>query len=304
MNSRLQGLIAATHTPFLADGELNLSAVEKQADHLLRTGVSGVFIGGSTGESQSLTVAERLALAQRWSEVVRNSSLRLIVHVGSNCLADSRALASQAQSLGVAAISAVAPSYFKPKSLETLIACCEQIAGAAPSLPFYYYDIPPMTGVYLPMADFLDMAAERIPTLAGLKFSNFDLMMYQRCLHSRDGRFDVPWGIDEYLLAALAVGAIGAVGSSYNFATPIYTRMMAAFSTGDLATARIEQYRSVRLIQLLAEFGYMAASKSVMAALGVDVGLARLPNANLTVDQHAQLLANLERLGFFDSVRV
>ena len=149
-----------------------------------------VFIGGSTGESHSLTVEERLALARRWSEVVRGTNLRLIVHVGSNCLADARALAAQAQSLRAAAISAFAPSYFKPNSLDALIACCAEIAGAAPSLPFYFYDIPALTGVRFSMPEFLDVAADRIPTLAGIKFTNADLMAYQRCLHTQEGRFD------------------------------------------------------------------------------------------------------------------
>src|SRR3954468_21447917 len=113
MMAKLHGLVAATHTPFDAEGELNLAVVEKQAAHLLRVGVGAVFIGGTTGESHSLTVDERLALAKRWGEVVKGLQLRLVVHVGSNCIVDGRTLASQAQSLGVAAIAALAPSYFK-----------------------------------------------------------------------------------------------------------------------------------------------------------------------------------------------
>jgi N-acetylneuraminate lyase len=104
-------------------------------------------------------------------------------------------------------------------------------------------------------------------------------------------------------LAALAVGAKGAVGSSYNFAAPVYQRVMAAFAKGDLATARAEQFRSVQLIELLASFGYMAAAKAVMGYLGVDVGLPRLPNTALTDEQRAELKTQLERLGFFDWVR-
>lgn len=303
MTSKLHGLVAATHTPFLADGQLNLPAVERQAEHLLRTGVNAVFVGGSTGESHSLTVAERLALAQRWSDVVRGSALRLVVHVGSNCIADARALAAQAQALGATAIAALAPSYFKPGSLDALVACCAEIAGAAPALPFYFYDIPTMTGVHLPMPEFLPKAADRIPTLAGIKFTNSNLMAYQQCLHTQDGRFDVLWGTDEYLLAALALGATGAVGSSYNFAAPIYNRLIAALAKGDLARARTEQFRSVQLIELLAGFGYLAAAKAVMGLLGVNVGPPRLPNMNLVPEETARLKTSLERLGFFDWVR-
>ena len=300
MNAKLTGLVAATHTPFHPDGGLNLAAVEKQAEHLVRSGVNGVFIGGTTGESHSLTADERLALAKRWSEVVKGSKLRLVVHVGSNCLADGRTLASQAQELGATAIAALAPSYFKPKSMDDLVACCSELASAAPALPFYYYDIPVMTGLQHSMPEFLAVASDRIPTLAGIKFTNPDQMAYQRCLRAQDGKFDIPWGMDECLLSALALGAVGAVGSSYNFAAPLYNRIILTFSRGDLATARAEQYRSVRLIQLLAEFGYMAAAKAVMGFRGVEVGPARLPNGNLLPEQREKLRAKLEQIGFFD----
>src|SRR5688572_32020682 len=165
--NKLHGLIAATHTPFHPDGSLNLAVVETQAAHLLRNGVKTVFIGGTTGESSSLTVEERLALAKRWSEVARGTEIKVIVHVGGNCIADARALAAQAQQLGATAISALSPSYFKPRSLQTLIACCADIASAAPDIPFYYYDIPSLTGVSFPMAEFLCGGRDRIPNLAG-----------------------------------------------------------------------------------------------------------------------------------------
>ncbi len=300
MTTRLLGLVAATHTPFGAGGELNLTAVEKQAGHLLQGGVTAAFVAGTTGESLSLTVEERLALARRWTEVARGSALRVVVHVGANCLADARALAAHAQSVGAAAVAAVAPSYFKPASVDALAACCQAVAAAAPGLPFYYYDIPGMSGVRVPAAELLAVASDRIPTLAGAKFTNPDLAAYQRCLHAAGGRFDVPWGLDECLLAALAVGATGAVGSTYNFAAPLYQRLLAAFGRGDLPAARAEQYRAVRLIDLLAGYGFLAATKAVMGLLGVAVGPPRLPNTDLTAEQRDRLGADLHALGFFD----
>jgi N-acetylneuraminate lyase len=303
MPRKLTGLVVAVHTPFLPDGQLNLAAVERQAEHLHGQGVRIVFIGGTTGESHSLSVDERMALTCRWSEVFRGSGLRLVVHVGSNCLADARTLAAHAQDLGAEAIAALAPSYFKPRTLDDLIACCAQIAGAAPQLPFYYYDIPVLTGVRFSMPEFLAIASRRIPTLAGIKFTNQDMMVYQQCLHAAEGRFDIPWGVDEQLLAALAMGATGAVGSSYNFAAPLYLRLMAAFAAGDLQAARVEQFRSVQLIDLLAGYGYMAAAKATMGFLGVDVGPARLPLTSLSPEAVGRLRVDLERLGFFVWIR-
>lgn len=299
----LCSLVAATHTPFRPDGSLHLPVVEKQAAHLLASGVRFAFIGGTTGESASLTVEERLALARRWMEVTQGTDLRVVVHVGANCLADARALAAQAGQLGAAAISALAPSYFKPRSLDLLIACCADIAAAAPATPFYYYDIPVLTGVSFPMTDFLAQAPARIPTLAGLKFTNPDLMAYQLCLRVAGGNWDLPFGVDEHFLGALAMGARGAVGSGYNFAAPIYLRLMKAFAAGDLAAARTEQFRGVQLVQLLAGHGYMGAAKAVMGMLGVEVGPPRLPNATLTPDQVRTLRNQLEALGFFGWIR-
>lgn len=300
---KLHGLVAATHTPFDAAGDLNLPAVERQAQHLSAAGVQAVFVGGTTGESQSLTVDERLALARRWADALRGSPLGLVVHVGSNCLADARTLAAQAQTLNAAAVSALAPSHFRPGSVDALVACCAEIAAAAPGVPFYYYDFPALTGVRLPVPEFLDVAPPRLPTLAGVKFTNPDLAAYLRCLRADGGRFDALWGMDECLLAALAFGAAGAVGSTYNFAAPIYRRMLSAFTAGDWAAARLEQHRSVRLVDLLAGVGYMAAAKAVMGFLGVDVGPARLPNGNLTAEQCSRLRGSLDEMGFFDWVR-
>ena len=296
----LHGLVVAAHTPFHADGSLNLDVVEKQATSFLQHDVTKVFIGGTTGECTSLTVEERRALAQRWLEVARGTELKVIVHVGSNCLGDARVFAAQAQQLGAIAISAFAPSYFKPRNLDALIACCAEIANAAPETPFYFYDIPSLTGVSFPMHEFLAQAPARIPTLAGIKFTNADLMAYQFALHADGGRWDVPFGVDEHFLGALAMGARGAVGSGFNFAAPVYQRLLRAFAAGDLNAAREEQFRGAQLVRVLSDFGYMGAAKALMEMLGVSVGPPRLPNTNLSAKQISELRHKLEELGFFD----
>ena len=296
----LHGLVAATHTPFHDDGSLRLDSIEKQAQHLAKSGVNLVFVCGTTGESSALTCEERRAIALRWCEVVKGSEMKVVVHVGSNSLTDARQLAIHAEQAGAIAVSALAPSYFKPKNVDDLVACCLEIASAVPSLPFYYYDIPAMTGVSLSMPEFLARAGETIPNFAGLKFTNPDLMAYLQCLRLQGGPWDIPWGIDEWMLGALATGAQGAVGSSFNFAAPLYLRLMLAFERGELDEARELQHRSTRLISLLARYGYMGAAKATMSMLGIEVGPPRLPNRALTADQQTRLRADLQGLGFFD----
>lgn len=300
----LHGLVVASHTPFHTDGSLRLEGVEKQLEHFLATGVIKVFVGGTTGESSSLTMEERLRLTKRWSEVVKGTEMKMVVHVGANCLADARALAAQAGAIGAVAISALSPSYFKPRSVEVLVDCCAEVAAAAPETPFYYYDIPSMTGVSFSMSAFLELAGKQVPTLAGLKFTNPDLMAYQECLRAGGGNWDLPFGVDEHMLGALAMGARGAVGSGFNFAAPVYLRMMEAFAVGRWEQAREEQYRGVQLIRLFSRYGYMAAAKAAMGFLGVEVGPPRLPNVRLTSEQERELREALESLGFFEWVRV
>jgi N-acetylneuraminate lyase len=300
---KLTGLVAAAHTPFTADGALNLSAVEKLAAHFLNNKITRVFVAGSTGESHSLSFDERRRLAQRWSEVARGTPLAIIIHAGSNCLADARALAAHAQQIGAVAVAALAPSYFKPRTVAGLIDCCAFVASAAPELPFYFYDIPALTGVSLAMPEFLAQGRRKIPNLAGIKWTNADLYAYQLCQHA-PGDFDLPWGNDEYLLAALALGATGAVGSTFCFAAPVYHRLLKNFAAGRWPAARKEQFRACQIVQTLAGCGYLGAAKAVMKMLGVDVGPARLPNTNPTAAQRKQLRAKLETLGFFDWIKI
>ena len=106
-------------------------------------------------------------------------------------------------------------------------------------------------------------------------------------------------GIVFLVLGALALGAKGAVGSSYNFAAPIYQRLIAAFESGDLEAAQKEQFRSAQVIDLLASYGYMAAAKATMGFLGVEVGAPRLPNISLGAKEIQRLESQLHELGFF-----
>ncbi|MBN2269741.1 MAG: dihydrodipicolinate synthase family protein, partial [Sedimentisphaerales bacterium] len=209
MKKHLTGLIAAPHTAMHPDGSLNLEMIVRQARCLTDNSVEGAFVCGSTGESISLSTAERMQIAERWKDIV-GDALPVIVHVGHHSLVEAKALAEHAQNkVGAHAIASLAPSYFKPRRLEDLVGFCAEVAAAAPHTPFYYYHQPGLSGVSFPMPEFLRMAGERIPNLAGLKFSDGDLMGFGQCLDFAEDRFDILFGADEALLAALALGGRG-----------------------------------------------------------------------------------------------
>lgn len=289
-------LIAPPHTPFHPDGTLNLGQVEKQAAHFERDGLSGVFVAGTTGESQSLTVNERLVLAERWVEVCRSTELTVIIQVGHNCVSDACTMAEAAQRAGADAVATLAPSFLKPATVDDLIECCRPVAEASPDLPFYLYDIPSVTGVELSMPEFLEKAAERIPNLKGLKFTNPDLVALQECLTMNDRQFDILFGCDEIMLTGVMFGCAGAVGTNYNFAAPHFYRMIENFHAGNVAEAVQGQREAVRLIRVCLEYSFLPAAKAIMSFLGIDCGPTRAPIRPLTETQIAELRRRIESL--------
>jgi len=293
----LHELVAATHSPFHADGSLAPEIVPAQARFLAGNGIRAVFITGSTGESHSLTCVEKLLLYDAWAAASPAGAFRVIAHVGGNCIEEAKTLAVRAEEHGFSAISAMAPSYFKPGNMDDLIKCCAAIASAAPNTPFYFYHIPMLTGVVFPMEQFLVEAPKRIPTLAGIKFTNPDLVSYRRSLDVA-GPLDLPWGVDEMLLAGLSTGARGGVGSTFNWAPGLYRGIMAAHAGGDLATARRLQSLSIKMIDAIASTGFMGTAKALMERLGVPVGPARLPLGNPTKTQVDALMETLRGLDF------
>ena len=301
MPAPFHALTAAPFTPFHADGSLNLNVIPAYAEFLTKNRVKAAFICGTTGEGASLTTAERQQIAERWAQAVR-PNLRIIVHVGHTSLGDARELARHAGEIGASAIASLAPFFFKPRDASEAVTWCAAVAGVAPSLPFYYYHIPSMTGVSFPVAEFLALAENRIPSLAGVKYTHEDQDDYTACLHFAKGKYDLLFGRDELLLESLDLGAKGAVGSTYNYAAPLYLRIMAAHAAGDLTEARRLQDQAIQMISLCHGLGvtHLAASKALMTVLGIPCGPVRLPLTQPDSNQIARLCDQLRSLGFFD----
>ena len=295
----LPGLTPAVFTPLREDGALALDRIPALVDHLEQDGVSALYVLGSTGEGVSLSIAERRAAAEAYTEAAQGR-LPVIVQVGHNSLAEARALAEHAQAIGADAISATPPSYFKPASAELLVACLEEITTGAPDLPFYYYHIPSTTGVEPDLSAFLHLAAARLPTLAGLKFSDLRLYDYQVSQQALPNRYiDFLFGTDEMLLSALVVGMRGAVGTTYNFAAPLYRRIIASFDEGDLERARHYQVLAATMIDIILRTCGRAGFKAMMAVIGQPCGPHRLPQGTAHPDDVAKMKRALDAIGFF-----
>ncbi|NQZ56855.1 MAG: dihydrodipicolinate synthase family protein [Lentisphaeraceae bacterium] len=297
---KLKGLIAATFTPLNDDGSINLIALPPMIEDAIEAGINGFYILGTAGEGVSLKTSERKILAEEFIRLVAGRK-PIIVQIGHNSIEESKELAKHALEVGANAISANAPSYFKVNKLEILIECLEEICSAAPQLPFYYYHIPAFTGAHIDMLEFLKKAPALIPSLTGIKFSEPDPGKYLQCKIFLGAKYDILWGCDQHLLAALAVGAEGAIGSTYNFMPKLYLEMTKNHRQGNIDMAQLLMNLACDYIEILERFGPIhPCMKTVMRILGYPVGQHRLPQASTSPEQERQLQVALAEAGFFE----
>jgi N-acetylneuraminate lyase len=273
---KIQGIVAATFAAYHPDGSINKDIIPALVDKLIADGVSGVYICGTNGEGPNMTVEERMAVAEAYVNAARKRIL-VLVHVGHTSIGECKKLAAHAAAIGADAFSSVAAFYFKPTSVQNLVDCMAEIASAAPSLPFYYYHMPTLTGVGMDMVDFLKLGEKSIPNLAGIKYTASTLHEYQACVNFKGGRFEVLFGFDEMLLPALAVGAEGAIGSTYTFAGPVYLDIIKLYHAGKQDEARALQLKVVDFIRCIIRHPSIAAQRAIMNMLGTDLGSPRLP---------------------------
>jgi N-acetylneuraminate lyase len=295
----LEGLIAATFTPYSPDGSLNLSMVPKLADSLVNHKVSGAFICGTTGEGASLTLEEKKLLTQVWGRY-NTKDFKVIVMLAGTCQAEAIALAEHARDSGLYGMAITAPYYFRPSSVDQLVDYLKPVAAAAPNLPLYFYYIPLLTNVELPMMPFLESAGRQIPNFSGIKYTHHNLMEFNLCRQMEDGKYDIMWGWDETMLAGLAMGAKAAVGSTYNYAAPLYLKLIEAFKANKLDEARNYQEKSIAFIKLLGKYGGPGTGKAIMRLCGLDCGGFRPPVVNLNENQLKELRSELEGMRFFE----
>ena len=295
----LQGLIAAPFTPMKKDGSLNADLIPSYYQFLKKNKVTGAFICGSTGEGVSMTSEEKKSVIKAWADATKgDNDFKVMALVGGTSIEDCKDIALFAKAEGLYAVSFTAPFYFKPANVQMLAECCKEIADAVPEIPFYYYHIPVLNGVGFSMIDLLKNVAGKIPNFAGIKYTHEDFMEFLSCLHFQNGQYDMLWGRDENMLSALAVGSKGAVGSTFNYAAPLYYDLIDAFNNNDLKKAQSLQQQSIDMISLLGKYGGIATGKAFMKLVGIDCGGFRLPVKNMSAEQFDSFKKEVEQINF------
>jgi N-acetylneuraminate lyase len=293
-------LVSAPWTPFHDDDErsLHLEMVEKDAQFQSKRGVNFVWVVGGMGQWSTITVPERKLLAEEWVKQGHKYGLKIIVHVGHQCISDSQDLARHAEKIGadgVAVLPPYAPS--KPNSLDVLVMVLAKIANEV-DIPFYYYHMPGQTGLNYKMQDLLIACRGVIPTFAGIKYVSNDLEDFQNCLTLDGGKYDMMWA-PEPKLQALPFGTTSFVLAESYYA-PFLLDVLNAYKKGDMKKADEAQKRLNNLQSLIKG----EAAKEVMKMLGIDLGPPRLPNVQISEQDYDKLFITLKDWGFFNSTQI
>ncbi len=274
--SKYQGSIPAFYACYDEKGEVDEGRVEQLAEYMVRKGVKGVYVGGSSGECIYQSVDDRKRTLER---VVRVSGgkLTIIAHVACNNTAESMELAAHAQSLGVDAIAAIPPIYFHLPEY-AIAQYWNDISGAAPDTDFVIYNIPQLAGVALTMPLFREMIKN--PRVAAVKNSSMPTQDIQMFKAEGGEGFVVFNGPDEQLVAGLAIGADGGIGGTYGVMPELYLKIMELTKAGKLEEAQQVQYAANEIIYAMCACHgnlYGVIKEIIKIREGLDLGGVRRP---------------------------
>ena len=271
--SKYQGIFPAFYACYGDDGAISPQAVRALTAHLLDKGVTGLYVGGSSGECIYHSVEERKLVLENVMAEAKGRAV-IIAHVACNNTADSRVLAAHAESLGVDAIAAIPPIYFHLPPY-AIAKYWNDISDAAPNTDFVIYNIPQLAGVALSSGLLRTMLEN--PRVIGVKNSSMpvqDIEMW------RDEGALVFNGPDEQLLSGLAAGAAGGIGGTYGVMPELYLKIYRLFQEGRIAEARAIQDTCCHIIYRMcsARGNMYAVIKAILKENeGLDLGGVRAP---------------------------
>ena len=270
--AKSQGIVTALITPFTSTNEVHLESLARIVEHAIRLGAGGLYVCGTTGEGFLLSEQERELIVE---QVVGTSAGRadVIVNISHMDIRQSFHLADHAAANGATAVSALPPLFYGVGNQER-IAYFRALLSRI-SLPLTIYNIPHLSHQQLDLAVVSALADE--PRFAGIKHTSNDGIALMQFKLAASGRLIVWCGRDACLLGHLAMGADGAIGSSYQLLGDISAAILAAYRSSNLERALKLQQRVNEVHERLQMHGPIPCIKRCLALLGVESGGCRLP---------------------------
>lgn len=278
----LTGIFSALLTPFDQEERIDPAATERLVGFQQTLGIQGLYVGGSSGEAMLQSREERAEYLHLVAQIA-GGDLPLIAHVGANATSDTLVLAEHATKAGYRAISAISPYYYGFSRGEVMRHFRALADGAA--LPLIIYNFPARTQG-LSTDELLELLTH--PNIVGLKNTSPDFFQLEQVIRLRPDAL-VYNGADEMCLAGFAIGAHGAIGTTYNFMGDLFVAMRAAVEHSDIAEARSLQAIANEIIAVLLDVGVMPGSKVLLDIMGVDIGVSRPPFRRVTTDERDRL---------------
>lgn len=279
--SKYHGIIPAFYACYDEAGEISSEGVKALVQYFIDKGVQGLYVNGSSGECIYQSVADRKQILEAVMEVAKGK-LTIINHVACNNLKDSVELARHSEELGVDAIAAIPPIYFRLPEY-SIAAYWNGISAAAPNTDFIIYNIPQLAGVSLTPSLYKEMLKN--PRVVGVKNSSMPVQDIDTFVTLGGEDYVVFNGPDEQFLGGRLMGAKGGIGGTYGAMPELFLRLNQLIADKDLETARQLQATINTIIgKLVSGHGHMyAVIKEVIRINdGLDIGSVREPLTALT----------------------
>ncbi len=290
MTDRLAGMYAALMTGLTDAGEFDAERQRVLTSYVLRQGLAGLYVGGSSGESGLLDADELATQQEVVADCAERAEARLIAHVGLPNLRDSIRLARQAETLGYHGLSALPPHSYPFTDVE--IEAYYRELAAATGLPLIVYEVPIRTGRPIGL-DALVRILD-LPGVAGIKFTSTDLFKFSMLRRRRPGSTYF-FGFDEIYLAGAALGADGGIGTTYNLLGKLYVALDRAVAARDMTRAQELQDVSQIFVEALLDIGVLPGMKAAFRTIGIECGPTRAPMALRVEDAVARMRDVLAR---------
>lgn len=280
---KFKGIYPALITPFDKKGRVNPEKIQQIVDNCISKGVSGFYVGGSTGESYLLTLEERRQVLEEVVKAV-NGRGDVIANIGVFATEQGIELAKHAEAMGVSAISSVPPFYF-PFSMEEYVQYYNDLADSV-QVPVVIYNIPAMSGITFKTDDIEKFFANE--KIIGMKHTSYDLFQLERVLKKYPQK-SIFCGHDELFLSEAVIGVQAGIGSTFNFMAEKFVKIQELTAENRWAEASVIQDEANAVIEALCKVGVFKGVKAALKMQGIDCGDCRKPFQPLSEEQTSYL---------------
>lgn len=273
---KYKGIIPAFYACYDDEGNISPDRVRELTRYFIDKGVKGLYVNGSSGECIYQSVEDKKIVLENVMEEAKGK-LTIIAHVACNNTVDSRELAAHAESLGVDAIAAIPPIYFRLPEY-AIAEYWNDISDAAPNTDFVIYNIPQLAGVALTPALFAEM--RKNPRVIGVKNSSMPVQDIQIFKQNAGEDYIIFNGPDEQYISGRLIGAEAGIGGTYGAMPDLFLKMEEHFTNGNLEQARNIQYDINSIIyKMVSGHGNMyGVIKAILRENeGIDIGSVRKP---------------------------